>query len=47
MGRSYVLEVIDFVDSHVHFVLENEIKELIGIVFEFFPRRNVVEESRS
>lgn len=38
-----ILKVVHLVDSDVHLVLDDEIEELIGILFEFLPRRNVVE----
>lgn len=42
-----MFEIVDLVDTNVHFILDDEIEQLIGVLFEFIPCRNVVEKCRA
>lgn len=44
MRSSYIFEVVHLVDTDIHLVLDNEVKELIGILFELIPGRDVIEQ---
>jgi hypothetical protein len=44
---SNVLEVVHLMHSDIHLVLDNEVKELIGILLKFLSRRDVIEQRRA
>jgi hypothetical protein len=41
---SNVFEIVNVVNSDVHLVLDNKVKEFVGILFKLLPGCNVVEE---
>jgi hypothetical protein len=44
MCSSDILKVVHLVDSDIHLVLDDEVEELVGVLFEFLPCRDVIEQ---
>lgn len=44
MCSSDILKIVHLVDFHVHLVLDDKVEELVGVLFEFLPLRDVIEQ---
>jgi hypothetical protein len=41
---SDILEIVHLVNLHIHLVLDDKVKELVGVLLEFLPLRDVIEQ---